>query len=102
MGEAKGTTFAMPEDLELAQNEGPLEAIQEEESMNDDTIHSGDTVRRGNRPEILKTRMSVNSFVSPSDEQPDKLFIATGKKWFAKMPDVNESCKLLLWFEDDK
>ena len=100
--ESQDTTFEMPDDLELSQRESILEPIMEEDSMNHGSIHSGDTVVRGNCPELLRTRMSVNLFVSPSDDQPDKLLFGAGKKWFAKMLDADSTCKIIPWFEDDK
>ena len=51
--DSQETTFELPDDLELAQKDTPLEAIQEEGSANNGSKYSGETVRRGNCPEIL-------------------------------------------------
>ena len=88
-------------DMELVEQDRSLEVIQENEQTGDITIHSGETVRNNNLPETLQTRISLNLYVPPSEDHPDKAIFVAGKKWFAKMLETDKTFKLLPWFDDD-
>ena len=95
---ANGTTI---DDMELVEHDRSLDVIREDENTEHRTIHSGETVRKRNIPDIMETRININLFVPPSEDSPDKEMINVGKKWFAKMVDTDNSCRLIPWFEDD-
>ena len=97
----KDADVEMVDDLHLLDQDRTLDVIQEDANMEDRTIHSGDTVRHGNVPDTRSTRLSINLFVPPSDDRPDKVLIEACKKWYAKMLDEDKTCKLIPWFDED-
>ena len=75
----EGTDVEMVDNLNLLEQGRSLEVIQEDTNMEDRTMHSGDTVRQGNVPDTRSTRLSINLFVPPSDDRPDKVLIEACK-----------------------
>ena len=47
--------------------------------MGDWTIYSGDTVIQGYIHQVLQTSLSLNLFVTSSDDRPDNLLFEAGK-----------------------
>ena len=56
-----------------------MDVIQEDDNMGDHTIHSEDTVRQGNIPEVRKTELSLNIVAPQSDDRPDKVLFRAGE-----------------------
>ena len=69
--------------------------------MGNKTIHSNDTVRQINLPDILQTILSLSLIISSSEDRPDKVLIDAAKKWYSKMLETDASCKLISWFDED-